>query len=135
MASVSDSLTVTPLGGGRYRIDEGGHGRVVFAIAQPRHTWVFVDGIVYVVPVETGTGSRRSTSGSDEAALASPMPATVVDVKVTAGDKVAAGDVLVVLEAMKMEVAIKAPGDATVKSIACRAGELVQPGVALLELE
>ena len=39
------------------------------------------------------------------------------------------------LEAMKMELPIKAPRDGSVKSIACQPGELVQPGVPLLELE
>jgi 3-methylcrotonyl-CoA carboxylase alpha subunit len=40
-----------------------------------------------------------------------------------------------VLEAMKMELTIKAPRDGRVKAIACRAGDLVQPGVPLIELE
>jgi biotin carboxyl carrier protein len=39
------------------------------------------------------------------------------------------------LEAMKMELPIRAPRDARVKAIACRQGDLVQPGVPLLELE
>ena len=63
------------------------------------------------------------------------MPATVVAIHVTAGQTVTAGDVLVVLEAMKMELAVTAPHDGRVRSIACRVGELVQPGVALVELE
>jgi biotin carboxyl carrier protein len=41
----------------------------------------------------------------------------------------------VMLEAMKMELPIKAPRDGIVKAIACRPGELVQPAVPLLELE
>ena len=44
------------------------------------------------------------------------------------------GTTLVVLEAMKMELPIKAPADGTVVSLACRVGELVQPGVTLVEL-
>jgi 3-methylcrotonyl-CoA carboxylase alpha subunit len=43
--------------------------------------------------------------------------------------------VLVVLEAMKMELAVSAPHDGTVRTIACRVGELVQPGVPLLDIQ
>ena len=63
------------------------------------------------------------------------MPATVVEIKVAVGDRVSRGDVLIALEAMKMELPVKAPRDGTIKSIACRTGELVQPGVPLLQLE
>jgi biotin carboxyl carrier protein len=63
------------------------------------------------------------------------MPATVVAISVTPGQKVAAGDLLVMLEAMKMELPIRAPRPGRVKSVACREGELVQPGVPLAELE
>jgi 3-methylcrotonyl-CoA carboxylase alpha subunit len=62
------------------------------------------------------------------------MPATVVAINVAPGQAVAAGDVLVVLEAMKMELAVAAPHDGTVTAVACRVGELVQPGVPLVEL-
>ena len=58
----------------------------------------------------------------------------VVRVVASVGQKVAAGDVLVLLEAMKMELAIRAPHDGTVARIACEAGAIVQPGVPLVEL-
>ena len=63
------------------------------------------------------------------------MPATVRRINVAVGDAVAAGDTLIVLEAMKMELPIRAGAAGTVTSIACREGELVQPGVALVEIE
>jgi biotin carboxyl carrier protein len=63
------------------------------------------------------------------------MPATVVKVLVEPGARVVKGDTLLVLEAMKMELPVRAPRDGVVKSVACRQGELVQPGVNLLELE
>ena len=62
------------------------------------------------------------------------MPATVTRVVASVGQTVAAGDVLVLLEAMKMELAIRAPHDGTVARIACEAGTIVQPGVPLVEL-
>jgi pyruvate carboxylase len=63
------------------------------------------------------------------------MPATVVAIAVRPGQRVAAGDVLIRLEAMKMELPIRAPRDATVIAVKCREGELVQPAIPLLELD
>ena len=68
-------------------------------------------------------------------ALSAPMPATVVAIIVAPGQEVAAGDLLVMLEAMKMELPIRAPRAGRVKTLACREGELVQPGVPLVEME
>jgi biotin carboxyl carrier protein len=64
-----------------------------------------------------------------------PMPASVVAIRVTPGQAVEAGDTLIVLEAMKMELPLRAPRSGTVTSIRCRKGELVQPGVPLLEID
>jgi acetyl/propionyl-CoA carboxylase alpha subunit len=75
---------------------------------------------------------RSSTDGSQS--LAAPMPATVVKVLVKPGDRVAKGDTVVVLEAMKMELPLRAGGDATIKAVHCREGELVQPDAVLVEM-
>jgi biotin carboxyl carrier protein len=63
------------------------------------------------------------------------MPATVVRVLVEPGAKVARGDTLIVLEAMKMELPIRAPREGVVHAVHCSVGELVQPGSTLLDLE
>ena len=62
------------------------------------------------------------------------MPATVVRIAVKNGDAVKQGDVLVALEAMMMEMPIRAPRDGVVAAIDCREGELVQPGVPLIQI-
>jgi 3-methylcrotonyl-CoA carboxylase alpha subunit len=62
------------------------------------------------------------------------MPATVVKVLVTPGQEVRGGDTLIKLEAMKMELPVRAPHDGVVKAVRCREGELVQAGVRLLDL-
>jgi biotin carboxyl carrier protein len=62
------------------------------------------------------------------------MPATVLKVLVQPGAKVKKGDVVLILEAMKMELPLRAAGDATVTAVHCREGELVQPDVVLVEL-
>jgi 3-methylcrotonyl-CoA carboxylase alpha subunit len=63
------------------------------------------------------------------------MPGTVLRVLVAPGDQVAAGQVLVLLEAMKMELAVSAPSDGTVAAVLVAAGELVSAGQALAEIE
>jgi biotin carboxyl carrier protein len=62
------------------------------------------------------------------------MPGTVLRVLVAPGDEVAAGQTLVLLEAMKMELAVAAPGDGTVAAVHVEPGQLVQAGAALAEL-
>ena len=79
--------------------------------------------------------AAKKRKADEHTALAAPMPATVMTITVEPGQRVLKGDVLIVLEAMKMELPVRSPRDATVKRIACRPGELVQPGVPLLELE
>ena len=77
---------------------------------------------------------RRARTSAGQRVTA-PMPATVVKVQVRPGDAVKKGDTLVVLEAMKMELPIRAPGDARVKAVCCREGELVAPDAVLIEFE
>ncbi len=129
------SMTVTPLGNGVYRVTDGTRSRIAYAAGPADARWVFIDGRVYVVDAAPRGMPRRTKRSDDHGALAAPMPATVVTVNVEPGQRVAKGDVLIMLEAMKMELPIKAPRDATVKAIACRQGELVQPGIPLLVLE
>jgi acetyl-CoA carboxylase biotin carboxylase subunit len=85
-------------------------------------------------PAPRPSPGRRRASVEGAQTIAAPMPATVVKLLVKAGDKVKKGDTLVVLEAMKMELPLRAAGDATVTTVHCREGELVQPDAVLVEL-
>jgi 3-methylcrotonyl-CoA carboxylase alpha subunit len=122
---------VETLGNGRFRVD----GRLAYAARGRRSTWVFIDGRTYVIEPESRDAPDRLHATDDQIALSAPMPATVVAIDVTPGQQVAAGDLLVMLEAMKMELPIRAPRAGRVKRLACRVGELVQPGVPLIELD
>jgi biotin carboxyl carrier protein len=95
---------------------------------------VFLDGEVFLVRAAGAPARRASSHADDDTALAAPMPATVVAIRVAPEQAVARGDVLITLEAMKMEIAIRAPRDGIVRALACREGDLVSPGVPLIEL-
>jgi 3-methylcrotonyl-CoA carboxylase alpha subunit len=102
------------------------------AVADGETRWVFLEGEVFEFEVPQRGARRRS---SHHGSLSAPMPATVIRVLVTEGEAVKRGDTLIVLEAMKMELPVRAPADGIVKSIGCREGQLVQPGTALVEFE
>jgi biotin carboxyl carrier protein len=118
-----------------WRLIEDGDTRWRVAVADsPEGTWVFVDGQVALIPAATAPASRGRSKSRGEAGVMSPMPATVVAIKTAIGETVKEGDTVIVLEAMKMELPIKAPRSGVVKAIHCAKGELVQPGISLLEI-
>ena len=89
-------------------------------------------GWAFVLGGEDDEGAAAAPAGGS---LAAPMPGTVLRVLVSPGDQVSAGQTLVLLEAMKMELAVAAPGDGTVSAVHVEAGQLVQGGAALAEIE
>ena len=116
---------------------------------------ITVNGNVYDVTVEEGTGS---TAGAAKAAapkaaapkaapkaaapagaqgavkVNAPMPGKILKVNVNAGAAVKKGDVLLVLEAMKMENEICAPQDGTVATVECAAVDSVESGKVLVSM-
>jgi biotin carboxyl carrier protein len=94
--------------------------------------WVFVDGELFEFQVQH---EGRRKAAAQHGSLSAPMPATVIRVNVAPGAPVRRGETLIVLEAMKMELPVRAPADGTVRAVHCREGQLVQPGIALVELD
>lgn len=94
--------------------------------------WVHVAGevIVEAPPDRPRAGGR----GPGTADLEAPMPAQVTAVLVEVGDDVDEGAVLILLDAMKMELPLRAPFAARVRAVHCAAGERVAPGRALVDL-
>jgi biotin carboxyl carrier protein len=107
---------------------------VVSGFSRTEGVWVFLDGRVYTVSDASGGPPGRSRI-DDDAALTAPMPATVLAINVAAGQRVKRNDVVMVLEAMKMELPVRSPRDGVIKAVACQVGQLVQPGTTLLQLD
>ncbi|HEY7057513.1 MAG TPA: biotin/lipoyl-containing protein [Vicinamibacterales bacterium] len=104
----------------------------VFAARTGDTTWIFHNGETFELTIEADGASRRRQQA---APLAAPMPATVVSVHAKVGDRVARGATLIVLEAMKMELPVRAAADGVVKAVNCSPGDLVQPGTPLIEMQ
>lgn len=117
---------------------------------------ITVNGTPYNVTVEEGTSSAAPVASAPAPAAApapqaapkaapapaaagsikvdAPMPGNILDVKVSNGTAVKAGQVLVILEAMKMENEIVAPQDGTVASINVNKGDTVEAGQTIVTL-
>ena len=92
--------------------------------------WVHHSGRIYTLErIEAGASSDENHGG-----LVAPMPGVVLEVLVTAGESVEAGQTLMVLEAMKMEHRIQAPKAGEVLSVNFAEGDRVDMGVTLVEL-
>lgn len=76
----------------------------------------------------------KAPAAAGAVTVKAPMPGTILDVKVKPGTAVKAGDILVILEAMKMENEIVAPQDGTVASINVNKGDAVNSGDVLVSM-
>jgi len=79
--------------------------------------------------------AARPAAAGSPGEVAAPMPGIVIEYRVKKGDQVKAGDVLLILEAMKMQNEIKAPASGKVSTINFSAGDSVQKGDVLLVIE
>ncbi|HLU08432.1 MAG TPA: biotin carboxylase N-terminal domain-containing protein [Oceanobacillus sp.] len=86
--------------------------------------------LTWVSPLPVGNKTAES-----EGTLRSPMPGQVIKIDVEIGQEVKKGDILLVIEAMKMEHRIKAPYDGTITALHYQIGQTVEAGVKLLELQ
>lgn len=79
--------------------------------------------------------SRTKGKSDVDAGMSAPMPGKILKILVSPGQKVEKGESLLVMEAMKMEHAIKASYDGVLKKMYFNEGQLVEAGAALVELE
>ena len=100
---------------------------------------VIVAGIAHELAVEgleeEKAGPRAATVVASEGAVVAIMPGKIIRVLVAEGDEVAEGDVVCILEAMKMENELKAPQSGTVQSLHVQPGQDVEAGAVLAEIE
>ena len=98
--------------------------------------FVFIDGNVFKVkPVELTGRRKKRKKESDESDLDSPISGKIIKIEVKKGDKVKKGDVLVIIEAMKMEYLIRAPYNGVVKKVNFNENDQIEIGQTTVDLE
>ena len=128
----TERFRVQLLPDGTYII-EGANGTVAgYAVRDGNRAWVHLHGRTYKFDVVRSSRGRAAAAPGD---LSSPMPGQVQRVLVVEGDAVQAGQTLLVVEAMKMQLEIKAPRAGTVRRLSARQGQQVEAGVPLVELD
>lgn len=110
-------------------VEERGDNTLV-RLPQGRAKHEILDERIYELQVAMGAGP-----GSVKPELVSPMAGKIVLVPVEVGQEVAAGETLIIVEAMKMENEIRAEADTVIKAINVKAGDLVEPGAVLIEFD
>jgi acetyl/propionyl-CoA carboxylase alpha subunit len=125
---VNGSWDVTSLDG--RHIETQGHAYTAHVDAD--RIAIYLDGEWHRFGLVSQPSAAGLSAGKD--ALQAPMPGVVLAVRATDGDQVQRGQILIVLEAMKMEHALSAGGDGMVSELRVKAGDRVREGDLLLKI-
>ena len=126
-------LAVETLADGRLRLAGPDGVTVAEVTAEGSRRFVRLGRLDFVL--EREAAGRRGRSAPHAHDLEAPMPGLVTRVLVAVGDTVRKGQPLVAIEAMKMEHLVRAPRDGRVEAVTARVGEMVEGGVAVVELD
>ena len=118
---------------GAWLLHLDGERFLVHTVSAKEMRYLHIDGVQYQLEKTTGRKRRAGASGA-VGDLKAEMPGQVIDVRISLGDTVQTGQVLLVLEAMKMEIRITAPYAGTVAKLMAKKGELVERGQLLVEI-
>ncbi len=125
--------TVRAAGAGRFTADAG-NGLRELELIRDRDQLQVIGDAADEMTLAPAWPFERSAEDAD-AHPASPLPGRVVELRVKVGDAVARGDVLAVVEGMKMQHAIRAGRAGTVANVLARAGELVEAETVLFDID
>lgn len=136
------------VGGSSFRVEviDTGSARLALSIdgkrvrariwADGATRWVWIDGRAWRLEVpDQGADRRQADDAGGANDLDAPISGAVVTVDVTPGDAVEEGQVLVIVEAMKMEHRIRSPRGGIVAAVHCEIGAMVDQGMRLVDLE
>jgi 3-methylcrotonyl-CoA carboxylase alpha subunit len=152
---ITHAVDLEPLEDGRYRVTLGDETQVIEARRLPDGGWLLVMhgqqmiaycaaqgdaryihcvGQTWTLTIPDDRPRRRGLVGA-AGDLTAQMPGQVREVLVVAGDEVAAGQPLIILEAMKMEIRVSAPAPGIVRAVRVQVGDVVERGQRLLEMD
>jgi len=115
--------------------DDSGHDRAQHGDRDVARVWIGDGRHTVFVSVAAATSAQRRTGGAAGAAVTAPMTGTLLELRVREGDTVRAGQVLALLESMKMEIRLTAPHDGTVAAVSATPGATVERGAVLLTVQ
>jgi len=131
VSAVAPAVGARRARGGLILEGEGGVARTVEVYPDGAAVWLVDGGVPSRWSAVVDRAGARSAGGS----LDAPMPGTVIDVRVEPGAAVAEGDTLVILESMKMELAIQAPADGVIADVFVATGDRVAQSAPLVALD
>jgi biotin carboxyl carrier protein len=122
--------------GGLYSLRGGNRARDMYLRALNQTAYaILVNGRQVIAQVEKATGRTRRASAQPGAGdLCAPMPGMVIEIQAHEGDPVEAGDTLVVLESMKMQMRLRAPIAGRVVKVAAQPHSQVEKGALLVQV-
>lgn len=118
----------------RYLLEVNGESRWVEGQWLQGQLWLHLNGETFVVENETKSYGQGK-GGKAKSDIVAPMPGKVTKVLAQNGAAVAAGQVLIVMEAMKMEYSLKAEQAGEIQKVDCRAGDQVALGKVLVKIK
>ncbi len=124
----------TSMNGAQLLRFEDGRQVLAHSARDGEQRFIHISGASYTLTVPDTRRKRRGGGGS-AGDLSAQMPGQVMDVLVADGEQVSAGQPLVVLEAMKMEIRVAAPADGVVKQVRVQKGDMVERGQLLVSFE
>ncbi len=119
---------------GRLDLQLDGGRLAAYVSSDGQSRWVTVHGRTFLLARSSTVSASGSAHGASSE-LSAPMPGQVRAVNVNAGDSVTKGQVLIVLEAMKMEIRLHAPFEGTVSSVDAQLGQTVEREQVLVRLQ
>ena len=126
-------IEVTQTGEGLCRDESGRTRPFAWAWVGPQlHLWL--DGDLFIFQREDVRRTSNSPFSNTSADVLAPMPGAVLEVLVVEGERVERNQTVILMESMKMELAITVPGNAVVRRVVVQPGQQVERGMLLLEL-
>jgi acetyl/propionyl-CoA carboxylase alpha subunit len=129
----SIAADVSPAGPGTFLLRRHDAAEAFHCVREGRTIHLWWRGSVYRIEEvdDEALAGLKAAAGTLEA----PMPGKITAIRAGVGDRVSKGDEVLVVEAMKMENAVRAPRDGVVKGLRVRVGDTVAAGHVLAELE